>query len=144
MSVPETNNLSSQESAPKKPKVLIVGAGLGGLFLGILLLKGGVDFEIIERAREVKPIGKRSRDLYFFFLDTNPCLPSLFAADHRINSFLNLGSAMSMGACFSNLFKQIGIFDEFVKLGKPNRLMELFDEDLNPLFQLDFKDRDTM
>ncbi|KAG0330713.1 hypothetical protein BG000_011559 [Podila horticola] len=110
MSVPETNNLSSQESAPKKPKVLIVGAGLGGLFLGILLLKGGVDFEIIERAREVKPIG----------------------------------SAMSMGACFSNLFKQIGIFDEFVKLGKPNRLMELFDEDLNPLFELDFKDRDTI
>ncbi|KAG0029723.1 hypothetical protein BGZ82_007784 [Podila clonocystis] len=110
MSVTETNNVSSQESVPKKPKVLIVGAGLGGLFLGILLLKGGVDFEIIERAREVKPIG----------------------------------SAMSMGACFSNLFKQIGIFDEFVKLGKPNRLMELFDENLKPLFELDFKDRDTI
>lgn len=55
-----------------------------------------------------------------------------------------LGSAMSMGACFAQLFKQIGIFDEFVKLGKPNRLMELFDEDLNPLFNLDFADRDTV
>ena len=51
---------------------------------------------------------------------------------------------MSMGACFAQLFKQIGIFDEFVKLGKPNRLMELFDEDLNPLFNLDFADRDVV
>ncbi|KFH66083.1 hypothetical protein MVEG_08184 [Podila verticillata NRRL 6337] len=111
MSVPETNNLSAaQQSVPKKPKVLIVGAGLGGLLLGILLMKGGVDFEIVERAREVKPIG----------------------------------SAMSMGACFAQLFKQIGIFDEFVKLGKPNRLMELFDEDLNPLFNVDFADRDIV
>lgn len=59
MSVPETNNLSAaQQSVPKKPKVLIVGAGLGGLLLGILLMKGGVEFEIVERAREVKPIGK--------------------------------------------------------------------------------------
>lgn len=147
MSVPETNNLSSsQESVPKKPKVLIVGGGLGGLFLGILLMKGGVDFEIIERAREVKPIGKRSRDLHSSSSST-PILvfsKSSSLSDVRTNSFPNLGSAMSMGACFSNLFKQIGIFDEFVKLGKPNQLMELFDENLNPLFNLDFKDRDIM
>ncbi|KAG0352944.1 hypothetical protein BG005_007693 [Podila minutissima] len=41
----------------KKPKVIIVGAGLGGITLGILLEKAGVDFEIYERATEVKPLG---------------------------------------------------------------------------------------
>ncbi|KAG0027283.1 hypothetical protein BGZ82_009045, partial [Podila clonocystis] len=39
-----------------KPKVLIVGAGIGGLFLGNLLHKANIPFEIYERAREVKPL----------------------------------------------------------------------------------------
>ncbi|KAF9367894.1 hypothetical protein CPB97_005175, partial [Podila verticillata] len=41
----------------KKPKVLIVGAGLGGLMLGNLLQKGGIPYDIYERAHEVKPLG---------------------------------------------------------------------------------------
>jgi hypothetical protein len=41
-----------------KPKVLIVGAGIGGLFLGNLLHKAKVPFTIVERAREVKNFGK--------------------------------------------------------------------------------------
>lgn len=40
-----------------KPKVLIVGAGIGGITLGILLKKADVKFEIYERAHEVKPLG---------------------------------------------------------------------------------------
>ncbi|KAF9204205.1 hypothetical protein BGZ59_001204 [Podila verticillata] len=40
-----------------KPKVLIVGAGIGGLFLGNLLQLAGVRYEIFERAPEVKPLG---------------------------------------------------------------------------------------
>ncbi|KAF9387190.1 hypothetical protein CPB97_002862 [Podila verticillata] len=39
-----------------KPKVLIVGAGIGGLFLGNLLQLAGVRYEIFERAPEVKPL----------------------------------------------------------------------------------------
>ncbi|KAK3817832.1 MAG: hypothetical protein J3R72DRAFT_480149 [Linnemannia gamsii] len=41
----------------KRPKVLIVGAGLGGLTLGMLLHKANIPFEIYERATEVKPLG---------------------------------------------------------------------------------------
>ncbi|KAK3847909.1 MAG: hypothetical protein J3R72DRAFT_138366 [Linnemannia gamsii] len=41
----------------KRPKVLIVGAGLGGLTLGMILHKANIPFEIIERASEVKPLG---------------------------------------------------------------------------------------
>lgn len=44
-------------SAIAKPKVLIVGAGLGGMALGILLHKAKIPFEIYERASVVKPLG---------------------------------------------------------------------------------------
>ncbi|KAF9543217.1 hypothetical protein EC957_001092 [Mortierella hygrophila] len=39
------------------PRVLIAGAGLAGLFLGILLEKAGIPYEIFERSAEVKPLG---------------------------------------------------------------------------------------
>ncbi|KAF9915372.1 hypothetical protein BX616_006304, partial [Lobosporangium transversale] len=40
-----------------KPTVLIVGAGIAGLTLGILLEKAGVPYEIYDRMTEVKPLG---------------------------------------------------------------------------------------
>ncbi|KAF9916735.1 hypothetical protein FBU30_001176 [Linnemannia zychae] len=39
------------------PRVIIAGAGLAGLFLGILLEKAGIPYEISERASEIKPLG---------------------------------------------------------------------------------------
>lgn len=39
------------------PKVMIVGAGLSGLLLGILLEKTGTQYHIYERADTVKPLG---------------------------------------------------------------------------------------
>ncbi|KAG0273268.1 hypothetical protein BGZ95_010917 [Linnemannia exigua] len=41
----------------KRPKVLIVGAGLGGLTLGAILQKTDIPYEIFERAPEMKPLG---------------------------------------------------------------------------------------
>ncbi|KAF9293695.1 hypothetical protein BGZ88_005024 [Linnemannia elongata] len=41
----------------KNPQVIIVGAGLAGLFLAILLDKAGIPYQIYERAKEVKPLG---------------------------------------------------------------------------------------
>ncbi|KAG0062483.1 hypothetical protein BGZ89_010621 [Linnemannia elongata] len=41
----------------RRPKVLIVGAGLGGLTLGAILQKTDIPYEIFERAAEVKPLG---------------------------------------------------------------------------------------
>ncbi|KAF9158026.1 hypothetical protein BGX21_004629 [Mortierella sp. AD011] len=39
------------------PKVMIVGAGLGGLLLGLLLEKMGVEYDIYERYASLKPYG---------------------------------------------------------------------------------------
>ncbi|KAG9323778.1 hypothetical protein KVV02_000831 [Mortierella alpina] len=44
-------------TAQTGPKVLIVGAGLGGVTLAILLEKAGVPYEVFERATTVKPLG---------------------------------------------------------------------------------------
>lgn len=44
-------------NAEKKPTVMIVGAGLGGLLLGTLLQKAGISFNIFERSPTVKELG---------------------------------------------------------------------------------------
>jgi 2-polyprenyl-6-methoxyphenol hydroxylase-like FAD-dependent oxidoreductase len=38
-------------------KVLIVGGGIGGLTLGILLERAGIEYLILERATSFKPLG---------------------------------------------------------------------------------------
>ncbi|KAF9953913.1 hypothetical protein BGZ72_005071 [Mortierella alpina] len=39
------------------PRVIIVGAGIGGVFLGILLERANIPYEIYERATSVKQLG---------------------------------------------------------------------------------------
>ncbi|KAG0010419.1 hypothetical protein BGZ80_001505, partial [Entomortierella chlamydospora] len=40
-----------------KPKVLIVGAGIGDLTLGAILEKANIQYEIFEKASALKPLG---------------------------------------------------------------------------------------
>jgi succinate dehydrogenase/fumarate reductase flavoprotein subunit len=40
------------------PHVLIVGAGLAGLYLAILLEEANISYQVFERAAKVKPLGK--------------------------------------------------------------------------------------
>ncbi|KAF9395083.1 hypothetical protein CPC16_009343 [Podila verticillata] len=55
--VPKPRLTVDERETQKKPKVIIVGAGIGGLTLGILLQKGNIPYLIVERAKEVKPLG---------------------------------------------------------------------------------------
>ncbi|KAG0375086.1 hypothetical protein BGX24_009566 [Mortierella sp. AD032] len=71
-------------STSEKPTVLIVGAGLGGLMLGILLERSGVPYNFFERGTAVKPSG----------------------------------AGMSVGPTLLSIFKQLGIYDEFLNIGK--------------------------
>ncbi|KAK5801530.1 hypothetical protein F5H01DRAFT_384096 [Linnemannia elongata] len=71
----------------KRPKVLIVGAGLAGLTLGMLLHKAGIPFEIYERAAEVKPLGSA---MYF-----NCTTANLFRQCRIYEEFVALGKYVS-------------------------------------------------
>ncbi|KAK5796975.1 hypothetical protein F5H01DRAFT_385415 [Linnemannia elongata] len=92
----------------KRPKVLIVGAGLAGLTLGMLLHKADIPFEIYERAAEIKP----------------------------------LGSAMYFNCTTANLFKQCGIYEEFLALGKYVSAIKMCNENRELEFSVDFEGHD--
>ncbi|KAI1307885.1 hypothetical protein EDD11_004357 [Mortierella claussenii] len=49
--------MSDSNKLPTNARVLIVGAGIGGLTLAALLGKAGIEYHIFERAREIRPLG---------------------------------------------------------------------------------------
>ncbi|KAG9071531.1 hypothetical protein KI688_005743 [Linnemannia hyalina] len=59
MEISPTSNAKhdSTVNPAKRPKVLIVGAGLAGLTLAMLLHKANIPYEVFERAQESKPLG---------------------------------------------------------------------------------------
>ncbi|KAF9087646.1 hypothetical protein BGX23_007966 [Mortierella sp. AD031] len=57
MNEPSYPSQPPPRSDGKNPHVMIVGAGIAGLFLAILLDRAGIPYEIYERAKEVKPLG---------------------------------------------------------------------------------------
>ncbi|KAG0300253.1 hypothetical protein BGZ97_003324, partial [Linnemannia gamsii] len=75
--------LAQMEHSSEKPTVLIVGAGLGGLMLGVLLEKQGVPYTIFERASSVKPLGSG--------MAVGPTLLPIFQQLDIYEEFLPLG-----------------------------------------------------
>ncbi|KAH7058051.1 hypothetical protein BKA57DRAFT_531342 [Linnemannia elongata] len=55
--IPSTSSTMPAVTPNKPPHVLIAGAGLAGLFLGILLERAGIPYEIFERSAEPRPLG---------------------------------------------------------------------------------------
>lgn len=53
--------MSMSSTQTYKPKVLIVGAGIGGISLVTLLEKAGIPYQVFERTSEMKFLGKRLR-----------------------------------------------------------------------------------
>lgn len=48
---------------------------------------------------------------------------------------------MSLGSSVSTLFEQLGMLEEFKKIGKPNVGLEVFSEDRKSAFLMDFSKR---
>lgn len=133
-------------AAVEKPKVLIVGAGLGGLVLGALLEKADIPYLIFERTNTVKPLGKTS-------------IPLCYRCDHcswdhhrqNINwiAFFYLwtapsGSAIAVGSNLLPLFIQLGIHDEFVALSRNVESCIVSREDKGALVHLDFSPKNQL
>lgn len=57
---PTSNSFSCRFNkmiSQNRPKVIIVGAGLGGVTLGLLLEHAGISYNIFEQATVLKPLG---------------------------------------------------------------------------------------
>ncbi|KAG0369304.1 hypothetical protein BGZ54_010330 [Gamsiella multidivaricata] len=65
----------------KDLSVIIVGAGLGGVMLGLLLEKLGISYTIFERAKTVKPLGPVTTHFFSRELDSTT---SCFRRSHPI------------------------------------------------------------
>ncbi|KAF9935140.1 hypothetical protein FBU30_007519 [Linnemannia zychae] len=76
------------------PKVLIVGAGMGGVMLGALLEKANIPYIIFERATTVKPLGSA--------MSIGPTLLPIFQQLGIYDEFLTI----SKPSPFSNIYKE--------------------------------------
>ncbi|KAG0274425.1 hypothetical protein BGZ96_004330 [Linnemannia gamsii] len=107
-----TNEIPSGATSgdPGRPKVLIVGAGLAGLTLGMILQQSDIPYEIFESAPAIKPVG----------------------------------AAMVFGPTLAPMFKQCGIYDEFVALGKKNESINVLNSKGGKEYSVDFTDGKEM
>ncbi|KAG0332263.1 hypothetical protein BG004_001323, partial [Podila humilis] len=57
----------------------------------------------------------------------------------RAREIKPLGSALVLGANVAPLFRQLGCYDEFLTLGREQCEIEMFNEELKPQFNMDFR-----
>ncbi|KAG0054782.1 hypothetical protein BGZ83_010458 [Gryganskiella cystojenkinii] len=95
----------SHDSHHPIPRVLIAGAGLGGLFLAIALDRAGIPYDIYERAPKVPTT------VTYIRKKVNVLTSSM---KH------NLGSFMGLNANILPSFEQLGLYEEFDALALPN------------------------
>lgn len=62
---------------------------------------------------------------------------TLFVTSIQCAHYLTSGSALALGAGIVPLFKQIGIYDEFLAIAKPYSEMCIFNDKLKPEYTMD-------
>ncbi|KAG0054778.1 hypothetical protein BGZ83_010454 [Gryganskiella cystojenkinii] len=108
------------QSDGKTPYVIIVGAGIGGLFLAILLDRAGIAYDIFERTPEVKSLVHFSDPIWFG---------------------QNTGSVMGINANILPVFEQLGLYEEFQQISLPNTSVQILYGNMKKVARLDTKDQ---
>lgn len=81
------------------PRVIVVGAGIGGLMMGLLLGKAGITYQIFERSANVKALGKRRKNLVSLLHTTD-----FFTSLHSTNSHLMATFSLTLFATHYRFF----------------------------------------
>ncbi|KAF9314650.1 hypothetical protein BG003_003941 [Podila horticola] len=87
----------------EKPTVLIVGAGLGGVTLGLILEAAGVPYAIFEKATSVKPLGSA--------LSLGPTVLPLFKQLGIYDEVLSKCKAHTITQDYSEDRRPVGVID---------------------------------
>lgn len=106
-----------------KPRVLISGAGVGGLTLALILEQAGYEYEVFERASKIKPLGMYANAFLRF-----GCQRVILSDTLPIFSNCLIGAAMSFSHNVAPAMIQLGIYDEFLQISKTMASMEFFRE----------------
>ncbi|KAG0203369.1 hypothetical protein BGX33_009154 [Mortierella sp. NVP41] len=86
----------------KPPHVLIAGAGLAGLFLGILLEKAGIPYDIFERSAEIKPLGA--------IMSLSPNILPAFEQLHLLDELMSFSKRGRVGTFYTDQMKVISTY----------------------------------
>ncbi|KAG0346439.1 hypothetical protein BG005_000740 [Podila minutissima] len=87
----------------EKPKVLIVGAGIGGLMLANLLQKGNIPYEVYERNKVMKPFGSA--------MSLGSCFKQLFQQLEIYEEFEKIGKPNHTMELFNSEMKSMFVLD---------------------------------
>lgn len=129
-------------------KILIAGAGLGGVTLAVLLERAKIDFELFESSSSVSPLGTPHVYLFHFYqyvsietpyssLFTNRPKTPLWPFFHSVRL---LGSAILIGPTVMPLFEQLGLLRRLQEVSKPIKTMHLTEESLKRIGEIDLAD----
>ncbi|KAF9428900.1 hypothetical protein BGZ94_000561, partial [Podila epigama] len=134
-SVPDLKDVPFN-NIPTNARVVIVGAGIGGLTLGALLERAGIEFQIFERAREVKPLGSAlsigANVMYLFaqlgILDEvlSHAKPFPFSTGYneqrQATRTLDYSPAKTIGGYLPHIISRPILYDILLRLVPPNKL----------------------
>jgi hypothetical protein len=110
------------------PHVLIIGAGMAGLYLAILLEEANISYQLFERTTKIKPLGK-------FVLLNNDKLTQINAVNIRLPNSLHRcsGAVLSLNCGILPSFEQLNLYEDLLKISLPVASTDIYKESMKKI-----------